>query len=151
MNHLWLIVLAISITACETIPEPIEFTFHNLELITAEVEHPKELGKIRDLECYPSTQDCQIAGYTSGDDIDALEAYKIRAEGNTEVAANNADAIKLLLEQQQELVAAGIASENIQKIREEQLRFERQERIKEKWYYRLMLLIVGAAGVAVSR
>lgn len=148
MRHLLLVALAISITACETGSPPIEFTFDNFELIEAEAEYPKPLGKIRDLECYPGEgEDCKVAGYTSGTDIDALEAYKIRAEGNTEVAQANAEAVDGLLAQQAELVAAGIAEENMRKIREEQLAWERQQRQREKWYYRLMLLLVGAAGV----
>lgn len=152
MKHLLLVVLAISITACETIPEPKEFTFAEVELIDAEAEHPKELGTIKDLECWPGEGDeCEIAGYSSADDIDALESYKIRAEGNTEVAEANANTVDLLLEQQAEFVAAGIASENIQKIREEQLAWERAKRQQEKWYYRLMLLVVGAAGVYASK
>lgn len=152
MKHLLPIALAILITACESMPPPLEFTFENFELIEAQAEYPKELGKIKDLECYPgeSDADCKVAGYTSADDIDALEAYKIRAEGNTEVAHHNAVAVDALLGQAAELVSAGIASENIQKIREEQLQSERQARLREKWYYRLMLLLVGAAGVYAS-
>jgi len=152
MKHLLLIASMILIAACETTPPPIEFTFENFELIEASAEYPDELGKIKDLECYPGEgDDCKVAGYSSGNDIDALEAYKIRAEGNTEIAQGNAEAVDLLLAQQAELVAAGIASENIQKIREEQLAWEKQERQREKWYYRLMLVLVGAAGVYASQ
>lgn len=152
MKHLWLVAFAILITACETAPPSIEFTFEKFELIEAEAEYPKELGKIKDLECYPGESDaeCKVAGYTSAADIDALEAYKIRAEGNTEVAHQNAVAIDALLGQAAELVSAGIASENIQKIREEQLQSERAARLREKWYYRLMLVLVGGAGVIAS-
>jgi hypothetical protein len=156
MKHLLLIAFAILITACETAPPPIEFTFEKFELIEAEAEYPKELGRIKDLECYPGEEvdednPCQVAGYTRSDDIDALEAYKIRAEGNTDVAQANAEAIDSLLGQAAELVSAGIASENIQKIREEQVQTERRARQQEKWYYRLMLLLVGAAGVYASQ
>lgn len=149
MKHLLLIASAILITACETTP-PIELeTFEAFEAIDAEVTYPAVLPKIRDLECYPgeTDDDCKVAGYTSAADIDIFEAYKIRAEGNTGIAQGNAEALEYVLEQAAELVAAGKAAENITKIREEQLANERKLRQQDKWYYRLMLLFVGAAGV----
>jgi len=152
MKHLSLIAFAILITACETAPPPLEFTFEEFETIEAEATYPDELPKLKPLECYPGGEedDCTVAGYTLPEDIDALEAYKIRAEGNTAVAQANAEALDGSLEQAAELVAAGRAQEHIAKIREEQLRHERMLRQQDKWYYRIMLALAGAALVVTA-
>lgn len=149
MKHLWLIAFAILMTACETVPPPIEFTFEKFETIDQKVTYPEELPKIRDLQCYPGESDaeCKIAGYTSSADIDVFETYKIRAESNTAIAQGNAEALESTIQQTEELVAAGRAQENITKIREEQLQFERWQRQIDKWYYRALLVLVGAAGI----
>lgn len=152
MRHLLLIALAILITACETAPPPLEFTFEEFETIEAEATYPDELPKIRPLECYPGGEDndCSVAGYTLSEDIDAYEEYKIRAEGNTIIAQENAEALDGALGQAAELVAAGRAQEHIAKIREEQLRHERMLRQQDKWYYRIMLALAGAALVVTA-
>ena len=152
MKHLWLIASAILMTACETVPPPMEFTFEEFKTIEAEVTYPEELPKLRELECYPGEADeCKIAGYTSTRDIDVFETYKIRAKSNTTIAQGNAEALEAVLEQADELVAAGKAQEQITRIREEQLYTERALRVREKWYYRAMLVLVGAAGVFAAR
>lgn len=152
MKHLLLIAFAILITACETAPPPLEFTFEKFETIEAEVTYPAELPKIAKLKCYPGEGDgnCKIVGYVDAADIDRLAAYKIRAEGNTTIAQANAEALESVLKQTAELVAAGQAEENITKIREEQLSTERMLRQQDKWFYRGMLALAGLAIVFVA-
>ncbi len=152
MKVLWLIAFAILISGCETTP-PIDFgsTFADYQTTEKEVTYAKELPKIEKLQCYPDEGDqCHIVGYTSTDDIDRLETYKIRSEANVTIANENATALEYILEENKELVAAGRAQENITKIREEQLQFEKAERMREKWYYRLMLILIGGAGIYAS-
>ena len=150
MKHLLLIAFVFLMMGCETAP-PMEFTFEKFETIEAEVTYPEELPKIRELECYPNVDQCKIAGYTSSDDIDVFEVYKVRAESNTSIAQGNAEALDAVLAQAEELVAAGQAQEQITRIREEQLFTERSLRQQDKWYYRAMIVLVGVAGVYAAR
>ena len=146
MKRVWLIAFAILITACETVP-PIEFGFDDFEPVTAEVTYPSTLPKISPLQCYPTESDCKVVGYKLSSDIDKLEAYQVLADSNTDIAALNAKALELAIQQSAELVIAGKANENLWKIREEQLIRERRLRQQDKWYYRILLLgavVVGA-------
>ena len=150
MKRVLLIAFAILTTACETTPPPIDFGFEDFKPVQAEVTYPSTLPKISPLECWPSEVNCQVVGYTSSTDIDKLDAYKILAESNTALATLNAEVIELVLEQADELVVAGKASEQIWKIREEQLMRERIMRQQDKWYYRLLLLGVITAGALTA-
>ncbi len=152
MKALWLIAFAILITGCETTP-PVDFdtTFADYEITEKEVTYAEELPKIKKLQCYPGEGDsCRIVGYTSTDDIDRLETYKIRSEANVTIANENATALEYILGENKELVAAGRSQEIITKFIQERLQFEKAERLREKWYYRLMLVFVGAAGIYAS-
>jgi len=148
MKLVWLIASAILITACEATPPPIEFTFEKFEAIEATVTYPEELPKLQELECYPGEGDaCKIAGYSTEAALDTFAAYKIRATSNTTIAQNNGEALQTVLEQNEELIGAGKAAENIYKIREEQLQYERRQREIEKWYYRGLIAIVTGAAI----
>jgi len=151
MRLILLIVCASLITACETTPPEFNYEFATFTAVEAESTHPSPLPKLAPLECYPSVSDCPVVGYTRLADIDALEAHKELAIGNTEVAEANAQALDTMLEREEAILAAAKAQEQITKLREEQLAWERAERVREKWYYRIMLVLVGAAGYAAGR
>ncbi len=142
-----LLGLLLLMAGCATSPPPIDWGFENFETVDAEAEFPRELPTIRPLGCLPSPEDCQLVGYTTTAEVDVLEAYKITAEGNTEIAQANAEVVNLLIQQQKELVAAGVAEENIRKIREEQLSWTRSEMEKQKWFYRGVLVLLAAVGI----
>lgn len=141
------IAFAILISACETTPPELAHTFEEFEAVSEDVKAvwPNELPKIKSLECYPSNEDCKIAGYTDMADIDTFETFKELAIGNTEIADNSADAIDDLLERDEAMLAAAKQQEQITNLREEQLAYVRQLQRQEKWYYRGMLALIGAA------
>lgn len=144
-----LIAFAILITACETAPPTIDYTFQEFKPIEAEITYPDALPMVRPLECYPSEEDCRVAGYTDPADIDALELFKIRAIGNTTIAEANANALEIMVEREEAILAASKAQESITRLREEQLAWERQQRTQDKWYYRILLgLVIGAGAYA---
>ncbi len=146
----WLIVCAILISACETAPPTIDSSFETFEAIDAAPTHPSPLPSIPPMQCYPDDETCVISGYTQAEDIDALEAHKELAIGNTVIAESNAQALEVMIEREGAILAAARAQERITKLREEQLAWERSERLREKWYYRLMLVLVAWAGVAAA-
>ena len=150
MQKLLLIACAVLMTACETAPPTIEHDFETFEAIDKEVAHPIGLPSIAPLECWPSEDDCQVVGYSRGTDVDALELYKVTSDGNFVAAQYNAEALEFMLDRDKAILAAAKAQESITRLREEQLAWERSERIREKWYYRIMLILVGAAGVAAA-
>lgn len=151
MRTILLVACAILTTACETTsPIDIPPNFRNFKVEQRQATTPDELPDLHPLECYPSEADCKIVGYADPQDVDTLHRYKIRAEGNTKIAAENAAALDATNGEVAQLVEAGKAQENIARIREDQLQYERSERLREKWYYRVMLVLVGAAGVYAS-
>jgi len=147
MRLILLIVCASLISACETAPPTITYDFATFKAVEAEPTYPSSLPSIPPLECYPSNEQCDVVGYTRASDIDALEAHKELAIGNTEVAEANAMALEVMLDREEAILAAAKAQEQITKLREEQLAWERSERLREKWYYRVLLVAIGAAGV----
>jgi len=150
MRKVLLIACAVLISGCETAPPTIEYTFEEFQPIEAEPVSASALPSLTPLECYPDEEDCLIAGYRDGEDIDSLEAYQVLAEANTEIANENAQALEIMLEREQAILAAAKAQESVTRLREEQLAYERSERLREKWYYRIMIVLVGAAGVAAA-
>ena len=152
MRHLLLAVLAALMIGCEPSPPILDNTFAEFQVTDKEVTSPEVLPKLIPLDCFPEEGDgCQIAGWTSTDSIDTFENYKIISESNTEIAQANAEGLQTAIEEIKELVYAGREQEKITQIREEQLQFERTQRQIEKWYYRVMLVLVGAAGVYASQ
>ena len=148
--RLILVPFFLFLVACQTAPPPITFEFENFELETLTASSPRILGSIAPLSCFPSDTDCRAVGYSDTGDVDALEAYKIIAEGNTEIAEANAATVDLLKQQVELLVAAGKATEHIQKIREEQLAWEREQRTRETWFYRAFIAVLVVAGVYIN-
>lgn len=145
-----LIALASLTTACETAPPTIHYDFETFEAVNTEVADPIPLDRPATLKCYPSEEDCRIVGYTTEAEIDALERFKIQAEGNTEIAKANADGARFMMAREEAILAASKAQESITRLREEQLAFERSERRKEKWYYRALIGILIGAGAYAS-
>jgi hypothetical protein len=150
MRLLLLIALASLTTACSTAPPEITYDFETFKAIEAEATHPSDLPKVAPLECIPSEDNCQGVGYTRTSDVDTLETFKELAIGNTEVAGANAEAVETMLAREDAILAAAKAQEQITRLREEQLAWERAERTREKWYYRVLIVLVGAAGVAAA-
>lgn len=151
MRHLWLIALSLLMTACETIRPPIDFTFEEFELVTADVTYPEELPKMAKLECYPGEGDeCLVSAYSRIEDVDTFELYLIRADSNTTIAEQNAVALDATLEKANQIVLAGRSQENITKIIQEQLANSESQRKRDKWYYRGMLILMGGAVIVVA-
>lgn len=150
MKKVLLIACAVLITACESTPPSIEYTFEEFQPIEAEPVAASTLPKLARLECYPDAEDCLVVGYRDGEDVDTLEAYRELAQANTDIANENAQALEIMLEREQAILAAAKAQESVTRLREEQLAYERAERLREKWYYRIMIVLVGAAGVAAA-
>lgn len=137
--------------ACVPTPPTIDFTFEEFKIVEAEVTYPEELPRIRDLECYPGEGDqCEVSAYSNIADIDTLDLYKIRAESNTTIAENNAIALEATLGKANQLVLAGRSQENITKIIQEQLAASEAQRIRDKWYYRGLLVLLGGAIVLTA-
>lgn len=135
-------------TACATSPEPeYEYTFQTFEALDKEPVYASELPELSELECYPSADDCQVVGYTDGEDVDKLEAYTVLAESNSANTNTNAEIVQTMLEREAVIIAAGRDQENITNFVEQQLAWEREQRNREKWYYRLLLGIVTVAGM----
>lgn len=150
-QHLLLIAFAILIVGCSSNrPDVAPYEFQTFESVNAEITRPSELPDVAPLECWPSQDDCRVAGYTNPDDVKALDVFKILAEGNTEVAADNAQALAIMVEREEAILAAAKAQESITRLREEQLAWERRERQREKWYYRILLGVSIAAGLYAS-
>lgn len=149
MRLLLLSVFAILTAACETTPPTIDYTFEEFEPIESEIVDPTPLPSLPKLQCFPSDDDCQVAGYSTTNDIDEFERYKIISEANSEIATANTETAKLLIEREEAILAAAKAQETITNLREEQLDFERKMRQQEKWYYRVLLgLVIGASAYA---
>lgn len=142
-----LIACAVLTTACSTAPPSIDYTFEEFKAVEAESTPATALPSLKPLQCYPTEDACEVVGYTDGEDVDRLEAYREISESNVEVADNNAQALDVMLEREDAILAAAKAQESITKLREEQLAWERAERTREKWYYRVLIVLVGAAGV----
>lgn len=145
-----LIAFAILMSGCETTPPAYVYEFATFEKIEEDATYPSELPILAPFECGEDPA-CPVAGYTRATDIDTLERFKELAKGNTEIAETNADIINTLLEREEAILAAAKAQEQIANIREEQLQWERQEATRQKWYYRAMIVLVGAAGVYASQ
>lgn len=150
MKVLWLIVLSLSIAACETTQPRLDFTFEEFEIIEAEVQYPEELPTIAKLECYPGPgPDCLVSAYSRIEDVNTFELYLIRAESNTGIASGNAEALDATLQKANQMVLAGRSQENITKIIQEQLSFSESQRRRDKWYYRALGLL-GAIGLVFT-
>jgi hypothetical protein len=137
-------------TACETTKPPIDFSFATFETIEAEVTHPQELPRLRDLECYPSAAECNVAGYSNTADVDTLELYSIRAAANTEIAEQNAIALDATIRKANAFVVAGRSQENITAILQDELAFEKEQRQRDRWYYRGLLALSAVAIVFIA-
>lgn len=150
MRLVLLIAFVILTSACETTPPKIEYEFATFSPVEAEPTTPSKLPELSPLKCYPSDDDCQVAGYDEVEDIDRYERFKILADGNTEVAQANAEALELMLEREEAILAAGKAQEEMTNLYAELLAYEKQERAREKWYYRALLVVIAGAGVYAS-
>ena len=76
-----------------------------------------------------------------------VDEYEVIAEGNTEIAAANAGALRKTEAAYDALVQAGKFQQELAVFREELLEAERRQRSWDKWYYRAVLgglIIVGA-------
>ena len=145
-----LVAFAILMAGCESTPPTIDHEFETFEAIDAKVTFPDKLPRIVPLKCYPSEEECRVVGYTDSRSIDELEIYKTYAEGNTLIAEANADTATALIQREAAILAASKAQEGLTRLREEQLAWERSERRKDKWYYRVMIVLIGGAAVYAS-
>ncbi len=143
----WPIVCVILISGCETAPPTINYTFQEFKSIEAEATEPLPLPDLVPLECYPSEEECNVVGYKSPENVAKLEIYTTAAKSNTAIAEGNATIINTLIARDAELISAGQAQETITALRMEQLAWERQERIRDRWFYRIALTLVTIAAI----
>lgn len=86
--------------------------------------------------------------FISKQDVDVLEAYQIIAEGNTEIARENAAALLMMERAYNELLWAGKGQQRLTEIQTELLEAERRAHFWDLWFYRA-LLGLGIVGVAL--
>ena len=79
-----------------------------------------------------------------------LEAYDIVASGNTDIARDNAEALRSTEEAYDALIRAGKYQRELARIRQEMLNEERRQRTWDRWFYRTVLAGLAIIGVATQ-
>lgn len=153
MRLILLSLCAVLMIGCETAPpEERDYTFQEMELVGEDFSATtgQPLPKLEELRCYPSTEDCKVAGYTDPKAVATLDAFRAIAKENYTIANLNAEAIEALQQRIDELILAGRLEEEISALRQEDFEFEKSMMRRSIWYHRVLLVLAIGAGIAVA-
>jgi len=129
--------LIVGLSSCASqAPNPWE----SIEVPRGTITQPIELGKFPQ----PSQSDSKRAVYGI-EGVNALEVYRLKAEGNTVVAAAHAEQIEALRKGIEGLVEAGKAQRRIADMRQEILEEERRHWLYERIGYWSAFLLIGTS------
>lgn len=88
--------------------------------------------------------------WTASECWGAIADYEIVAEGNTDIAKANTEALRQTNAAIDDLIRAGKMQQEYAELREEMLADEKRQHTYDKWFYRGVLALIGV-GVAVSQ